>query len=69
MLPADSDGTSTALVPLTIGLVLLFAITTYLGLDQAFGVSDLFVLTSGSAEVGQLRNVGYWMLTVLWPYA
>ena len=49
-------------------LLLLFGFTVYIALDQAFGISMWFKLTSGKAEVGQLRNIALWTLSILWPY-
>lgn len=64
----NSDGTPSSMIPMTLIFLVFFGITTYIGLDQAFGISGLFRLTSGRAEVGQLRNVALWTLGILWPY-
>lgn len=61
------DSSSRSIVPITVAFLVSFGFTTYIGLDQAFGISRWFLL-SGKAEVGQLRNIALWVLSVLWPY-
>jgi hypothetical protein len=64
----DSDGTPTSIIPMSLIFLVLFGFTVYIALDQAFGISRWFMLTSGGAEVGQLRNIALWTLSILWPY-
>lgn len=61
------DGSASSLLILYAGGAVFFATTAYFALDQAFGITGLFVLShSMEAETG-LANVALMILGVLWP--
>lgn len=47
---------------------MFFAVTTYFALDQAFGISRLFLLSRSPQAERDLSNVALMLLGVLWPY-
>lgn len=59
------DGTPASLAPLTIVGVLLFAATLYVALDT--GLHWTQTLHLSAKDVPDLRNIGLFVLTLLWP--
>lgn len=62
------DGSVSSLLILYAGGAVFFATTTYFALDQAFGITSLFLLSRSSAAERDLGNVALMLLGVLWPY-
>lgn len=56
-----------SLIPLGLVLVSFLAITIYIALDTAFGISKPFELVSGTAAVGNMKNTALFVLGLVWP--
>ena len=52
-------------MPMIIGSVLFFAPTLYISLDTSLGWTSTFRLDSG--DLGELKSIGLFILTLLWP--
>jgi hypothetical protein len=62
------DGSASSLLILYAGGAVFFATTAYFALDQAFGITGLFVLSRSMEAERDLGNVALMILGVLWPY-
>jgi hypothetical protein len=63
------DGTPAALVPLIVFAILFFIPTLYVSLDTALGWTDVFRpgVDATTTSVRELKSIGLFILTLLWP--